>query len=129
MMGQRSVSVVWVALIAASVVGCSGRSPGAASMNADDGGAGDAAGMQRFGPWQSGSRLRARIWEGGDGARLFQGWWDDKLGMRCVFALADDMRVRCLPEIEHGPMLAGDDCWNPTFVSSDPSLEAGSYVR
>lgn len=46
--------------------------------------------------WQSGSRLRARVLEGG-GARALLGWLDSELGHRCEFGPDDGGVLRCMP--------------------------------
>src|SRR4051794_624092 len=48
-------------------------------------------------PWTSGSRLRARVLDGGEGARLFVEWMDTELAMSCAFVPAEDGELRCLP--------------------------------
>ncbi|MGH7436164.1 MAG: hypothetical protein ACRENE_10870 [Polyangiaceae bacterium] len=45
----------------------------------------------------SGSRLRAMFLDGGDGALLFNGWFDSELAIRCAFVRTRDGQMRCLP--------------------------------
>jgi hypothetical protein len=45
----------------------------------------------------SGSRLRARFYDGGEGAILFGGWFDSELGVDCTFVRTRDGATRCLP--------------------------------
>src|SRR6185436_13052369 len=63
-------------------------------------------------PWKSGTRLRARVMDGGYGAKLFVDWQDTHLGIACSFALAGDGRIRCLPVDEDTSILT-------TFFSDD----------
>jgi len=51
-------------------------------------------------PWKSGSRLRARIWDGGDGAKLFMNWEDTKLGIACLFLKGADGTWHCQPDLD-----------------------------
>src|SRR5690349_13292969 len=48
--------------------------------------------------WTSGSRLRAQIEDGGDGAAIFVGWRDTQLGAWCNFDFHADGSLRCLPQ-------------------------------
>jgi len=48
-------------------------------------------------PFRSGTRLRARVWDDGDGTLSFIEWHDTKLDAACVFLPAEDGTVRCLP--------------------------------
>lgn len=45
----------------------------------------------------SGDRLRAHVVDGGEGAVLFEGWFDSELGADCEFRVATDGALRCLP--------------------------------
>jgi len=47
--------------------------------------------------YKSGTRLKARVLETGDGAQQFLGWFDSELGVKCEFATAPDGKTRCLP--------------------------------
>ena len=46
----------------------------------------------------SGTRLRAQYLTTADGARQFFGWFDKNLNVSCHFGMADDGRIRCLPD-------------------------------
>jgi hypothetical protein len=48
-------------------------------------------------PFVSGSRLRAIVDDGGEGATVFVGWQDTTLSLDCAFARAADGELRCLP--------------------------------
>lgn len=45
----------------------------------------------------SGSRLKAKTIKGEDGSAIGTGFLDSKLGVDCVFAEAEDGKLRCLP--------------------------------
>ncbi len=47
-------------------------------------------------PWKSGTRLRATLRVGSDGARIFEHWYDTALDLDCSFA-PTAMGYRCLP--------------------------------
>lgn len=47
--------------------------------------------------WQSGERLRARLYMGEDGSREFIRWVDTVLDVDCRFDTASDGRTRCVP--------------------------------
>jgi hypothetical protein len=48
-------------------------------------------------PFGSGTRLRARIYDGGQGAEVFVEWQDTELDLPCSFRRARDGELRCLP--------------------------------
>lgn len=50
-----------------------------------------------IGSYQSGSRLRAHYWDGGDGATMFIDWHDTALDITCQFAADASGTLRCLP--------------------------------
>jgi hypothetical protein len=75
---------------------------GAVAANGGSGGMPEAPAM----PWKSGSRLRARVWDSGDGAKLFITWRDTKLGIPCAFSKGPDGVHHCLPDSE----LDDSDC-------------------
>jgi len=75
---------------------------GASSAGAIGGGAGTAQGEDPGPdalPWKSGSRLRARVWDGGDGAQLFIDWFDTMLGIPCTFAKGPEGVEYCMPAL------------------------------
>ncbi len=80
-----------------------------------------------------GTRLRARVWDGGDDARIFRTWFDTELGVECQFAMAADGRYRCLPSgssaIWLDPVVFSDAaCTRPAVIV--PSCEpAPAYVH
>jgi hypothetical protein len=81
-------------------------------------------------PWTSGRRLRARVIDGGEGAKLFAFWQDPVLRFSCRFAAASDGHVRCLPVDEDLPILttffADPDCTKGIAIGPPPEQP---YVR
>jgi hypothetical protein len=81
-------------------------------------------------PWKSGFRLRAKIKDGGDGAKLLDRWEDPVLRFDCTFAIATDGRQRCLPVDEDLPILttfyADADCTKFIAIGPPPDQR---YVR
>jgi hypothetical protein len=77
--------------------------------------------------YRSGTRLRARVTDAGDGARRFDGWYDTQLETPCTFLLAADGVQRCLPTagIVVGPPYYLDAaCSVPVTDYVDPNAEA-----
>lgn len=64
----------------------------------------------------SGDRLRARVYDGGDGAVMFGGWHDDALQLDCVFRLMDDGFWRCVPLSQVTVGFADAACTQPIAV-------------
>jgi hypothetical protein len=81
-------------------------------------------------PWKSGFRLRAKIKDGGDGAKLLAQWRDPVLRLDCSFAPATDGRMRCLPVDEDLPIIttffADPDCTKTVAIGPPPEQP---YVR
>lgn len=67
---------------------------------------------------ESGTRLRARILDAGDGATLFQAWWDTELELECQIAIAPDGIARCLPTPRSVAFL-DSLCTEPAIGSGD----------
>src|SRR5262245_584638 len=55
--------------------------------------------------FESGTRLRARVFDDGVGTLEFRGWYDTDLDTDCSFLPAQDGRMRCLPENDWGTAL------------------------
>jgi hypothetical protein len=74
----------------------------------------------------SGSRLRAKIRDGGGGAVRFAGWFDTELGVPCSFVLARDGQLRCLP----GPLAVHSDptCTMPVWGRTRDFATPPPYV-
>ena len=79
-MGRASIGLGWIALIASAACG-----DGSSSNPPAAGGIRD------------GSRLEARYWDAGDGARVLRVWFDRAQGIECAFQRSPDERYRCLP--------------------------------
>lgn len=47
--------------------------------------------------YKSGSRIKRRVLEGGDGSEAFLGFWDDDLGTACAWADDGEGTMRCMP--------------------------------
>ncbi len=71
-------------------------------------------------PYSSGSRLRARLRSGGNGAVAFAGWRDSQLGQACSFRNGEDGVPRCLPDPDSRAILRYQDsnCTQPVIVRS-----------
>lgn len=69
--------------------------------------------------WKSGSRLRARIIDGGGGAALFVAWVDTRLGKDCAFKMASDGGFRCLPVDASTPAPSDDPVCRTTAAVPD----------
>lgn len=75
----------------------------------------DARARERF---RSGSRLRARVIESGDGAVEHLGWRDVELGVSCRFE-RDAGVYRCVPPLSAAPMRYADpDCSGDSMVAT-----------
>mgnify|MGYP001313598482 CR=1 FL=1 len=75
--------------------GASGAGGGASGGGGDGAGGGNA---QALG-YTNGSRLRARVLHGDDGAAQFYGWHDSELDVDCYFQQTSDGQTRCIPAI------------------------------
>jgi hypothetical protein len=67
---------------------------------------------------RNGSRLRARVLDGGQGATQFLSFHDDRLETDCELSLAEDGEYRCLPQRERaqGQIYYLDrECTQPVF--------------
>jgi len=96
--GGWCTSMLRGVLVAAATLGCGARTRGLA---ADDGG--DAgADPSLASAWQSGTRLRARVRDGGGGALMLVAWSDTKLGIDCGFVRLPGGSYRCLPLLLNG---------------------------
>lgn len=83
------------AIVAPCVIGCGSDS---SSSDATDHHGTPDSGAANEGLYRSGTRLHARVYDGGDGAVRFEGWSDTKLNISCAFHRADDGKLRCVPE-------------------------------
>ncbi len=93
-------------------VDASGADAGSAIDAADGGVDGASPGAQT--EYTNGTRLRAKVYLGGAGAKVFSTWRDTTLDFDCAFATADDATLRCLPST--GQVLYADAaCTTPIF--------------
>ncbi len=115
----RYLGAICAALVAPGGLGCGADAPsgsGSPSPGGTSTGTGTSQAPETI--YRSGSRLRARILDAGEGAVRFVGWTDDKLHEACAFHRADDGKVRCVPEISQGASIAYLDaaCTQPVGV-------------
>lgn len=76
-----------------------GHGGGVSTGGANTGGSGEGGASSEVAGFVSGTRLRARYWEGEDGSKQFFGWRDTQLDIDCAYRLATDAQMRCLPAI------------------------------
>lgn len=76
--------------------------------------------------FKSGSRLRARVLDGGGNARSFVGWFDAELGIDCTSAIIAGAAARCLPPRIDTVVYLDDACSEPAAPASQTL--APSYV-
>lgn len=68
--------------------------------------------------YESGSRLTAHVFDGGDGAVIFDHWVDTKLDMPCTWATATDGELRCVPATAAAPDFFADAaCTIPMVIA------------
>jgi hypothetical protein len=71
--------------------------------------------------WRSGTRLRANIEDGGEGAARFdEGFTDTQLGMSCSLGIAADGASRCLPARRGTPHYLDATCKQAALVYANP---------
>lgn len=79
-------------------------------------------------PFQSGSRLRAKVWDAGGGARMFWSWYDTALRVPCDFALGADGEFYCFPQGPEASSFIDANCTEPSlWVDSCPLTDR--FVR
>ena len=95
--------------------------PSACSSSGDTKEPSPTAAVPAYG-YLSGSRLRAHLFDGGQGAKQFQGWRDTKLGVDCRFQQHADGSARCLPT---GSQIAfaDDACQKPVVLASSAAAD------
>lgn len=76
--------------------------------------------------WHSGSRLRARVIDAGDGAAMFVAWHDHVTGEECSFAVTEDGATRCIPEWTQA-LYEDSACSEPVVVPAN--VPCGSTPR
>jgi len=114
---SRASKLLVGALLLAAACGGSGFAPG---FN---------AGLD--GLYRSGSRLRARFTDGGDGARRFDGWYDSQLQTPCAFRLAEDGVDRCIPmadTVNGPPQYTDAACTMPVTTYLSPTQAAPFFA-
>lgn len=78
-------------------------------------------------PFRSGLRLRAMVWDGGDGARRFEGFVDTELGERCSFMDLGDGVDRCVPDRTGEVVFVDGECTQAVIPSTDSCGEELRY--
>lgn len=80
-------------------------------------------------PFASGSRLRARVWDAGEGATMFIGFHDTELDADCWFQLASDGVMRCMPQSDWLSHLDPSCTDTPVLTANvDACAPARTYV-
>ncbi len=80
-------------------------------------------------PYQSGSRLKARVLVTADGARQFVGWRDTQLGLDCTFVTATDGKTRCLPQLGGIAVVYADSaCSKPLVYAASNCHQASGII-
>lgn len=101
-----------------------------AGQTPSDGGPSNDGGPTFPETYRSGTRLRARLLEGGPGATAQIGWRDQDLGVDCAFTFAADGQLRCLPPGLVVREFADPGCTVPRVRSdSNPSITDRYYLR
>ena len=77
--------------------------------------------------FESGSRLRARVLDGGDGAKAFVAWHDTELGADCTFRRGLDDAMYCMPEGLR-VSYADERCMEPIVFRTECSPEDAVYA-
>jgi hypothetical protein len=68
-------------------------------------------------PYGSGTRMLARVMDGGGGALRQSGWHDSELGLDCDIAVVADAGGRCVPGPIYGlSTFADPGCTQPVFI-------------
>jgi hypothetical protein len=67
-------------------------------------------------PYASGTRLRAKLFDGAGNAVMFGGWHDTALDLDCRFRLMDDGTWRCIPVTQVTAGFADAACTQPIVV-------------
>lgn len=113
----------------AGIAACSGSVARSTAPGSDGGVQADAGsrGVPLSG-YASGSRLRARVLDGGGDPVRFEGFVDSKLGVRCDFAYAEDGVARCLPSGTAVSYFADAACSQPVIVVSAGCAAPPAYA-
>jgi len=119
---------VWL-LVLATTAACGSTSITADANTSTDGTPSDATPASSV-EWQSGTRLRARVLDGGSGAILFSTWFDSDRNTECSWAQTADGTVRCLPrQVSLSYQLYTDAaCSSARVVMESDCAPASPYV-
>jgi len=119
-------------LVLASTAACgaSGTKSGDDAPGASSDSAPNDATLASSAEWQSGTRLRARVLDGGGGASLFSTWFDSERNVECSWAQTAEGAVRCLPRQVSLPyqLYADATCSTSRVVMESDCAPASPYV-
>lgn len=81
---------------------------------------------------RSGTRIKMKVLNAGDGAKVFQNPYDTQRGEDCLFGLASDGQMRCIPAFNHqiagvsGSHYADSACTVPVGIADASSAECAA---
>ncbi len=101
--------------------GQGGDGGGVAGATTGGGGEGGEGGEGPDALFGSGSRLRARVRDGGGGAQQFISWFDTELGFDCTFARHAGGSLRCMPPASAIARYADPACSQPLVFQGTSS--------
>lgn len=78
--------------------------------------------------YKSGSRLKAKYYEGQDGSKAFVGWFDSQRNEDCSFRIAADGTARCLPTGDVVQFFNDGNCTSPLVMVAKPCATAAAYA-
>lgn len=121
----------WLLVLASTAAcGASGNQSGDDAPGASSDSAPNDATPASSAEWQSGTRLRARVLDGGGGASLFSTWFDSERNVECSWAQTAEGAVRCLPRQVSLPyqLYADPSCSTSRVVMESDCAPASPYV-
>lgn len=72
---------------------------------------------------RSGSRLKRRYYDGGEGAEAFAGIWDSELQTLCTFRPGEGGDLRCMPPLRTNVYYEDDGCTQPVHLVPEEDCE------
>lgn len=123
----------FIFLFALVGIGMGAAASGCEAENSTDDGGGGGQGGNDFTPrplYEAGSRLTPRVMNGGDGAEILVGFFDNELQVACTFMETADGELRCLPEnSEVGVALFSDSACTTPAILETPCVTAPYATR